>query len=125
MGVQQEFEELGNRFAQALTSGDIEGAMGLFTEDAILLVSGAPVAQGRSEIHGIVAGWAESHSARERYSTLACQSEGYMGWWAGKYSSERKNKDGSTEADNGHFLQVLRRQTDGSWKMQAVCIYPE
>ena len=28
MGVQQEFEELGRRFVETLTSGDLEGAMG-------------------------------------------------------------------------------------------------
>jgi hypothetical protein len=27
MGVQQEFEELGRRFVEALTSGDLEGLM--------------------------------------------------------------------------------------------------
>jgi len=125
MGVQEEFEELGENFAHALTNGDLEGVMGFFTEDALLLASGEPVARGRDEIRGIIAGWAESHPTREGYTTLACQIDGDVGWWAGKYSSERKNEDGSTEADNGNFLEVLRRQTDGSWKLQAVCLYPD
>ena len=125
MGFQQDVEQLGERFAEALTSGDLEGVMVLFTEDAVLLASGAPVAQGRSEIHDLMAVWAESHPTREGYTTLACQCDGDMGWWAGKYSSDRKSEDGTTEADNGMFLDVLRRQTDGSWKFQAVCVYPD
>jgi uncharacterized protein (TIGR02246 family) len=124
MGVQQEFEELGRRFVEALTSGDLEGLMDFFTEDAVVLSGGEPVAQGRSEISGLVASWIESHPTRVDYNTLACKCDGDMGWWAGKYSGDFKNEDGYSESEKGKFLAVLYRQTDGSWKLQAVCVCP-
>jgi uncharacterized protein (TIGR02246 family) len=124
MGVQQEFEELGRRFVEALRSGDLEGLMDFFTEDAVVLSGGEPVAQGRSEISDLIASWIESHPTRGDYTTLACKCDGDMGWWVGEYSGDFKNEDGYNESEKGKFLDVLYRQTDGSWKLQAVCVCP-
>ena len=125
MVVQEEFESFGERFNHSITEGNIEGVMALFMKDAVLLSSGDSIAQGHSEIEALIASWMKSYPSREAYTTLACQQDGEIGWWAGRYTADRKIGDDSTNVSKGIFLEVLRRQDDGSWKIQAVCVYPE
>jgi len=125
--TQEEAEALAQQHTQAVFDGDIEAATVLFTKDAIILMKDLPVAKGRKQIAAMMADWA-AHAKRskgEKKQTLGFHSDGNLAWWAASYSEELENDDGSTEIASGKFIDVLQRQSDGSWLFQAVCVYED
>ena len=77
----------------------------LFTEDAILTVSGKPPVRGRAALAAHYAGPNGPLSLR----ALAWSADGNTAWVVGAYTSQRG------EPDIGKFILALRKGADGRW----------
>ena len=77
----------------------------LFTEDAVLTVSGKPPMRGRAALAAHYAGPKDPLSLR----AIAYAAEGSVAWIVGGYTMQRG------EPDVGKFILALRKGPDGRW----------
>ena len=99
----------------ASLTGDADAGAALYAEDAIQLPPNAPAVRGRAAIR-------EADAALGALSTFELRPEetwgvGDFAYDRGTYSLSVQMPDTATYREVGKYLVLLRRQTDGSWKM--------
>lgn len=97
---------------QMLNAGDLEGMVGLYTEDAHLLPPNAEMAQGHDAVRAIFGGMIDAGLTGSLSITEAIVA-GDLGYRVGTYTL--KAPDGS-QVDRGKYLEVWR-QVGGEWKI--------
>jgi ketosteroid isomerase-like protein len=103
---------------EAVSAGDVEGEVNRFTEDGIYMWPDAPSIQGHERLRQ----WFE-----RRFSQVDATVENVTaelevcGDWAferGTYVARVRPKDnGKMVTVRGKYLNILKRQQDGSWKI--------
>ena len=105
-------------FAGAAGSGDPAAVAAMYLADARLMPPNAPTVEGREAIRKFWGGLLETH--RLKFDVVADEIEGRgdLAYARGHYTFDAtpKAKDGAPIHDEGKFLEVLRRQADGSWR---------
>jgi ketosteroid isomerase-like protein len=84
-----------------------------YTEDAHLLPPNHPRVSGRSHIRRFFQGLREAGVGELSAETIQIDVSGDLAYCMGTYAF------GTPAANKGKFLEVYRRQADGSWKMVA------
>ena len=110
-------ENMGDIFARAFNENNINMLMGLYTDDAIVMPPNAPTISGKEAV-------------RTRYQyieesifdiTRSADEVQVFGDWAfrrGTFKGTWKAKEGEESGvSNNKGLTILRRQSDGSWKI--------
>ena len=110
--------QLGDGFVKAMNTSDIEVLVGSFTDDAIRMPPNEPSIVGTAALRSHFQALFEQ--ADSTVTILLDETE-VAGEWAysrGTYTLEVRPKgEGEPEQDNGKWLNILQRQTDGSWKI--------
>jgi ketosteroid isomerase-like protein len=102
----------------AVNTGDVDSEVSRFTEDGIYMWPDAPAIEGQSALHE----WFQQRFARvEAHLENETQEIEVFGDWAferGTYAARirPKNSDHIVTV-RGKYLNILRRQPDGSWKI--------
>ena len=115
--------ELWLEVAAALNNGDLERWLALWSDDGIQMPPGAPRRQGVAEIRKELQSLFDSFDLSE----MAIQTEEVriLGDWAlthGTFTFGRTPREwGETKRYTGSFLDVLKKQVDGSWKIAIEC----
>ena len=109
-------EETSKLFTEAINSGDVDALIALYEPDAVSLPpTGDPpvtTTEGRRELFSGMMGLNPTialHVTR----TL---SHGDTAMVTGSWTFEGKDPDGNPVTMSGHYADVVRRQTDGTWK---------
>lgn len=104
--------------AQAVRDGDVATYIELFTEDGIYLWPGAPAIVGRDSLRA----WFEKRFSE--YSTeleKTIEEIEILGDWAFERGSEvsniRNRSTDEVQVVRGKFINIFRKQSDGSWKI--------
>jgi ketosteroid isomerase-like protein len=105
-------------FTAALIAGNAEAIARLYDEDALLLPPEALPVRGREGIQGFWGGLLRSYDVHLTVGNDRFEIRGDRAYVVGHYRMETKPK--STEVpvlapEDGKFLEVLKRQPDGSW----------
>ena len=103
------------RFAAALVAKDIDAATAFYTDSAVLLPPDAPAVVGTAGIHAFLA-------AFPPLTELTITVDGVVGAGDLAYAHGRYHLTvaaAGSPVDSGKFLDVRRRQADGSWKYVA------
>jgi uncharacterized protein (TIGR02246 family) len=74
--VRQEIEETNKEFTARFAQGDHAGVAELYTEDALFLPTGKPVARGREQIRETFASYAEAGITDVRFDTIEVEERG-------------------------------------------------
>lgn len=110
--------EMVNAYVQAFNAGDAAAVSNMYTEDGFHAYANLPPAQGRSAI---------ASTLQDRFAagqpTIEIHDVGTVdlgnGWAidGGWYVMTAPGEGGATMAQNGAYLNLLQRQTDGTWKI--------
>ena len=107
------------KFLEAMVNEDVDFLMDHFTDDAVILAPGAPVARGSDEIRSwfegaFAAATTESLDARNEdyYEAGDCIIETGEGTW-----TTRPKDGGESTTANIQWLAAWQRQSDGGWKI--------
>ncbi len=117
MSDKEEIEQVRSRYEACCNDGDLKTWLTTLTDDAVILAPGSPVVSG-SEIEA----WAAETFFDPFDMTVSLEDDEVqvMGEWAfvrGHFSlSVTPKGGGDTQEDRGKYLDLLRRQSDGSWK---------
>ncbi len=107
-------QAISDEFVQKVTKGDFQGLADLYTEDAVLMPPGFPALYGREEIRS----WTQAYPPVTKFECHFEEVDGYddLAYVRGRYVMEI-SPQGAPEpiVDKGKFLEIRRRQPDGSW----------
>ena len=111
-------------FVAAANAGDAAGVAAVYASDASLLPPNAPIVKGGAGIKEYWGGFFSAYNATFELKMDEVDGRGDLAYVVGSYTLVGKPKAKGPPAfeDKGKFVEVLKRQPDGSWRY-AVDIY--
>jgi ketosteroid isomerase-like protein len=102
----------------AIDAGDSSRIAQVFAEAAVAMVPNQDAVQGRVAIGGFYKGLFDAYSTKIEIISLESEVFGDRAFDRGTYRLELTPKlRGSPVVDQGEYIYLLRRQSDGSWKV--------
>jgi len=118
MDMKKILEDFDAAYNDAFNQGDVARCASFFTEDVVLLAPGQPMTRGRSAFEKTYRSRTDDSSGGTHSNALVEYGvEGDLAYQIGTYAVT-----GSNPAEQGKFVNVLKRQPDGRWKV-AVSIF--
>ncbi len=106
-------------FTEAYKRCDTTACAAAYTEDATILPGDRPIASGRVEIEALFAQIFKEGARKLTLIPDEVDSTGDLAYVIGTAILELSDKDGSVFTDERRYLTVLKRQSNGSWQIQA------
>lgn len=118
MDMKKTLEDFHAAYNDAFNEGHAAKCASFFTEDVALLAPGQPMTRGRKAFEGTYRSRMNEASGGTHSNALVeFGVEGDLAYEIGTYAVT-----GSNPTEEGKFVNVLKRQPDGSWKV-AVSIF--
>ena len=111
-----------DEWCSAEVTRDLDAKLRLFTADAVLMAPGGQTVVGEQAIRAWhEAAWQEN-TVNECSGTVdEVQVQGGWGFARGTFTATLTPASGSAPIqENGAFINIVQRQTDGSWKLARV-----
>jgi uncharacterized protein (TIGR02246 family) len=105
-------------FRAAANAGDAVAVAAVYAGDASLLPPNLPLQRGRGAIRRFWGGLLEAYTVTFETSPDVIEGRGDLAYNMGHYrfTAVPKARSAPGIADEGKFVEILRRQPDGSWK---------
>lgn len=105
-------------FAAAANAGDADAVAAVYASDASLLAPNHPPQKGRDAIRGFWGGFLDAYTVKFELTSDTIEGRGDLAYNMGRYrfSAVPKAKGVPGVADEGKFLEILKKEPDGSWK---------
>ena len=118
MAKKQAFKISDAAYAKASNAGDAAPVVALYSRDAIFMMPETPAYKGTKGVRAltqamIAAGWRNI-----KFKTIKSGSDGDLAFNIGNVSMDQPSGGGMATVQ-GKYLDVYRRQRDGSWKVIA------
>jgi uncharacterized protein (TIGR02246 family) len=113
MEARQAIEESNAMFVQAYNRGDAAACAANYFEDGALLAPNEPTVLGKQAIEGFFKGMIEELGGTGVIEIVEFGAEGDLAYQSATYAFE-----GNEGSDAGKFVEVHKRQADGSWKIR-------
>ena len=102
----------------AVTAGDVEGEISRFSEDGIYMWPDAPAVEGRTALRAWFTDLFERVEIELDNKTDEVEIHGDWAYTRGRSKAIIRPKDGgAARTVHGKYINILRRQPDGSWKI--------
>ncbi len=109
--------EQDTQWSKTAGTGDVDGTVSYYSDDASVLAPNAPMATDKA---GIRAVWVQLVAPAVTTSWTATKVDvaesGDLGYAMGTYDVKPKDPKDVASADHGKFVEVWRKQADGKWK---------
>ena len=109
-GPEQTVEQL----TLALNQGDLDAAVALYEENAVLVGRPGQVARGRSQIRQALQDFVALHPTLTTTATQVTES-GDLALYMSRWSLRGTDPSGASVTMGGESTDILRRQSDGRW----------
>jgi uncharacterized protein (TIGR02246 family) len=105
-------------FVTAADAGDAAGLAALYLADASLMPPNAATVQGREGIQKFWGAFVDAYRISLTLTADEAEGHGDLAYSRGRYTLDLtpKAKGAAPEHDVGKFLEILRRQPDGTWR---------
>ena len=115
----QNIRAVDEAWARAAKAGDGQAIAGLYATDAVLLPPGEPLVKGEAAKKYWV-DFANGFSGPTELNTMSVEGGGNVAAAVGTYRmalTPRKSGAKPLPVEEGKYIEVLKRQDDGSWKI--------
>lgn len=113
MDMKKMLEDFDAAYNKAFNEGDAAGCAAFFSEDVILLAPGQPMIRGRKVFEDIYRSRMDQTSGGTHSNELVEYGvEGDLAYQVGTFAITGTNPN-----EQGKFVNVLRRQADGTWQV--------
>ena len=105
-------------FMAAANAGDAEGVAAVYAEEGSLLAPNLPPQKGRDAIKAFWGGFLDAYTVRFEVASDTIEGRADLAYNQGHYrfTAVPKAKGAPGVADEGKFVEILKKQPDGSWK---------
>jgi ketosteroid isomerase-like protein len=105
------------QWSKSAAARDVDAAVGYYSDDASLLAPNTPIASDKQSIR---AAWASLLTPDSSLTWQATKVEvarsSDLAYVMGTYQLAMKDPQGKSATDTGKFVEVWKKQADGSWK---------
>jgi ketosteroid isomerase-like protein len=113
MDMKKFLEDFDAGYNEAFNRGDAAGCAAFFTDDVILMAPDEPMIRGKKAFEEIYRSrMATSSGGTHSNELVEFGVDGDLAYQIGTYAIE-----GANPPEKGKFLNVLKRQADGTWKV--------
>jgi ketosteroid isomerase-like protein len=111
--------EADRAFEAAARTGDMEAAMAMHTDDAMVFPPGQPMVSGQALLRAL---WTEMTSAPGfaitwQVSGTSAAASGDVGYSWGTAQLTMNGPDGTPMSSQEKYVTIWRKQADGTWKV--------
>jgi uncharacterized protein (TIGR02246 family) len=105
-------------FVAGTNSGNAAAVAAVYTADGSLLPPNMPLQRGTAAIRTFWAGLLDAYTVKFELTPDIIEGRGDLAYNMGRYrfTAVPKAKSGPGMADEGKFVEILKKQPDGSWK---------
>ena len=103
-----------NELVQAINRADLEGAVGLYEKNAVLIAQPGQIARGSAELKNALAGFI-AMKATLRSDAQQVVEAGDIALYVSRWRLDGTGPDGRPISMAGESSDILRRQHDGRW----------
>jgi uncharacterized protein (TIGR02246 family) len=105
-------------FAAAANAGNVDGVAAVYARDAALLPPNLPPQKGHNAIRAFWGGFLNAYTVRFEIGSDSVEGRGDLAYNLGHYrfTAVPKAKGNPGVADEGKFVEILKKQSDGSWR---------
>jgi ketosteroid isomerase-like protein len=118
--AEQALRDADDQWSKAAGAHDLEETVSFYSSDAIVLPPNGPTITTKDGIHDM---WKQIIRDMQSMSWKATRVEvaksGELGYITGTYEMSIKDETGKLINDKGKYLEVWKKQGDGSWKCSA------
>ena len=108
-------DSMANAFGKAVLAGDYASLVKMYyADDAILLAPNMPAATGHAAIEAVFRTFPPITAFTSRVEEVV--GAGDLAYLRGRYSMVMAPPGMAAVPDSGKFLEIWRKQADGSWK---------
>ena len=113
--------KLDDEWSRAIGARDVEKAISYYADDAVVMPPNIPTLTGKEPIRSLWKSMLDSPSFTGGWKATKVEvaRSGDLAYVSGNYEFNEKDDSGKPIADKGKYLEVWRKQTDGSWKCVA------
>ena len=113
MDMKEVLEDFDAAYNKAFNQGDAAGCAAFFSDDVILLAPDQPITRGKRAFEEIYQSRMDKTSGGTHCNKLVEYGvEGDLAYQVGTYAITATNP-----AEQGKFVNILRRQADGTWEV--------
>ena len=116
MSIEQAIKDADAQYADAFNRGDLAAVAALHTEDVLYLPPNAPTVNGKQGVESLGKELLDAGWKNLSFSSVQIGSDGDLAYNVGTFSVDTPTDEGMT-AETGRFVDVYKRQADGSWKI--------
>ncbi len=113
----QAIRELNNAYTAGVNSENADALAGLYTDEAVLLWEGRPAVIGRSNVRAALAQWLALGDFQLSATVEEVEVVGDLSYYWGSARGTLTDSSGNESAVALNYLDVCKRQPDGSWKI--------
>jgi len=124
MAKKQPFKNNNPQFAKAFNKGDAASIATLYSKDAIFMMPETPLYKGSKGVAAANQSLFDSGYGNVKFTTTRSGSDGDLAFNIGGVSMDQKTANGTVKV-SGKYMDVYRRQKDGSWKIIATMYNPD
>ena len=105
-------------FMAAANAGDVDALAAVYTNSAMLLPPNFPPQRGREAIRKFWDGFLQAYTVKFDIGSDTIEGRGDLAYNVGHYrfTAVPKARSEPGMADEGKFVEILKKQPDGSWK---------
>jgi uncharacterized protein (TIGR02246 family) len=105
-------------FVASINAGDAAKVAEVYAEDASLLAPNLPPQKGRRAVQEFWGGFLDAYTVRFEVVSDTLEGRGDLAYTRGHYrfTAVPKAKGVPGVADEGKFVEILKKQPDGTWK---------
>ena len=110
--------DIWTRYASSLNSGDLDSWLSLWTEEGVQLPPGEPPVVGKDRIRARNGAVLAKFTFNMRITNEEVSAADDWAFARGSYTATLTAKEGGqTVPIDGKYMTILKRQSDGSWKI--------
>ncbi len=117
---QSKIRDIESSWVKEAAAKDLEKSAGHYTDDAILMMPGAPPAKGKDAIKAAWKGMLDDPNIKLNFSAdrVEMSAGGDLATTRGSYTMTVTNpKTKKPVDDKGSYMTVYKKQADGGWKV--------
>jgi len=111
-----DLKQICSEFSKAVNAGNLDAVCDFYTADAVFVTNpaGDPV-KGIAAIREVLGGFLDSKPTMD-FEHVYLLENGDTALARGKWKMTSKGADGSPSVISANSIEILKRQSDGSWK---------
>lgn len=117
--IEQALRDLDAQWSKAAVAKDLDKTVSYYATDAVVMPPNAPSATTKEAIRSAWKEMLTSPGAAISWQTtrVVVATSGDLACVSGTYEETIADASGKTVKDNGKYVEIFKKQTDGTWKV--------